>query len=296
MFKRIHIEITNVCNLQCTFCPEVGRAKNWMSPETFSRVLKEALPLTEQICLHLMGEPLAHPEFSQIISECEEQGAQVNLTTNGLLLPRYRNKELLSPAIRQINFSLQSYRDNFPHKPLEDYLLPILDFSKELHKVRPETYVNLRLWNLGSDDLDTNEQVYSLVEGFYGAALNRNVDVSHRKSKRIWERVYLHFDSRFEWPGPNSPIRGERGTCHALSNHIGIHSEGTVVPCCLDKEATMPLGNVLEQPLTTILAAPRARAIRQGFDRGILVERMCQGCDFIKRFDKQAQHKTNSSL
>jgi radical SAM protein with 4Fe4S-binding SPASM domain len=283
-FKKIYIEISNICNLQCSFCPEVERGKKIMAADDFEIVIGKVKDHTEQVTLHLMGEPLAHPEFSKIVAMAEEQGVHINLTTNGLLLKRYKEKELLSPAVRQINFSVQSYKDNFPNRPLKDYLTPLLEFTKFLNERRPETYINFRLWNLGNDAAHENEEVLSLIEEFYQVEINRRVDPGLRKSKRVWERVYLHFDSRFDWPSPLFPKISEQGKCYGLDNHIGIHANGDVVPCCLDKEARIKLGNIKENTLEDILNAPRALAMKKGFEQGRLVEDLCQRCSYIRRF------------
>lgn len=287
---RIYIEISNICNLQCSFCPEVERDQNIMSLEQFEKIIAQAAPLAKQVCLHLMGEPTAHPQFSQIVGLCEKYSAKVMLTTNGTLLSRHK-KTLSSDAIAQINFSVHSFRDNFADKELHAYLLPILEFSRELHATNPQTYINYRLWNLGAGDAGeaANDDVYDLVERYYDVKINRRQGTGRFKSKRVWERVYFHFDTRFEWPHPDLPEGGAVGTCHALSNHAAIHADGTVVPCCLDKEARIPLGNSLNAPLSEVLNSPRALSMKEGFARGELREELCRRCDYVRRFDSKVK-------
>ncbi len=98
--------------------------------------------------------------------------------------------------------------------------------------------------------------------------------------------MYLHFDTRFEWPDLENKSFGSNGRCNGLIGHIGIQADGTVVPCCLDKEAILNLGNCLETPLSDILNDKRATEMRDGFNNGKLVEDLCKRCDFIKRFSK----------
>ena len=128
--------------------------------------------------------------------------------------------------------------------------------------------------------------MFLLVEDFFKIKVNRNVDVGSIKSKKIWNRLSLHFDSRFEWPSLDTPLVGDKGTCHGLKGHIGILADGTVVPCCLDKEGQIPLGNCLTQSLGSILMSERAVNMRKGFDNGVLVEELCRHCSYIKRFSK----------
>lgn len=256
-----------------------------MDVAEFETVLREVAPLTEIVCLHLLGEPLAHPKFSEILDVCERYNTQIDLTTNGILIKRHKERILNSHCIRQINFSLQAFKDNFPDRDIDPFLSPILEFAQSAHSVRPELYVNFRLWNQQSNDSD-NEEVFQKIESYFTLTINRNVETGAIKSKKIWNRLYLHFDSRFEWPSFSLPHQGTHGRCHGAVNHIGIHADGTVVPCCLDQKAAINLGNVKEQSLLEILRSERFMKMREGFLNGVRVESFCQHCSFIKRFNK----------
>jgi len=287
-FKRVYIEISNICNLQCSFCPVVDRDKRIMPPELFSDIVRDVAPLTEQICLHLMGEPLAHPQFEKIIQICEDVGVKINLTTNGLLLNRYKDLLKNSPAFHQINFSIHAFKDNFKNKDITPYLIDILNFSRESQEIRPELYINYRLWNIfeTTTQNDSNSSILKSIADFFQTSISEDIDVGSIKSKKIYKRVYLHFDSRFEWPSPLMPIQSQSGFCHGLSSHIGIHADGTVVACCLDKEARLDLGQMPKKSLKEILDGQRARSMKEGFKAQKLVEDLCQRCTYIKRFQK----------
>ncbi|RAW03486.1 radical SAM/SPASM domain-containing protein [Pseudochryseolinea flava] len=290
MFKRVYLEISNICNVQCSFCPVVEKDKKIMDLAEFETVLKDVAPLTEIVCLHLLGEPLAHPKFSEILDICERYNTQIDLTTNGILIKRYRERIIQSAAVRQVNFSIQAFKDNFPERDLDPYLLPIFEFTKSAHASRPELYINYRLWNQQSNDAD-NEDVFQKIESNFDLQINRNVETGAIKSKRIWNKLYLHFDSRFEWPSFSLPHQGTHGRCHGTVNHIGIHADGTVVPCCLDKNGAINLGNAKQQSLQDILNSERFVKMRDGFLNGVLVEEFCQHCSFITRFNKTAAAK-----
>lgn len=286
-FSKIYIEISNICNLQCSFCPVVEREKKIMSAENFETVLREAAPLAEQICLHLMGEPLAHPQFQEIQKICDQQNVKINLTTNGTLLSRRAQDLFTWNALAQINFSVHSYRDNFPEKDFKVYLQSLCEFSDQLAHSRPETYVNFRLWNRPKTDEENalNNEIINFLSGYYGFQIAAPEDVRRHKGVKIRDRIYAHFDTEFEWPTLKRDVISTRGSCYGLKSHIGIHADGTVVPCCLDKEAVLVLGNVLEgQSLQSVLQTSRSCKMRAGFDRRELVEELCQKCDFISRF------------
>lgn len=286
MFRKIYVEIGNICNLQCSFCPEVDRKKFRLTEENLRKTLQEIKPHTERACFHLMGEPLAHPLFSLFVKVAEEFAIPLEITTNGTLLTEEIEAALFSPSVHQVNFSLQSFLDNFPGKNISTYLGKILAFAERALEQRPDLYLNFRLWNLqpGEKEDARNEEILAKIEAAFSVQINRRVDPKLTKSKNLKGRLYLHYDTRFEWPNPNQPIRRQKGTCQGTRSHIGIHADGTVVPCCLDKEANIPLGNIQSQSLDEILAGPRFQAMKRGFERGELVESLCQKCTYAERF------------
>lgn len=294
-YQRAHIEISNICNVQCSFCPIVDRPKEIMELSKIAELFKKVAPLAKDVCLHLMGEPLAHPEIVAIIKVAEESNLQLQITTNGLLIKKYGHLLIESPAVRQVNFSLQAFKDNFPNRPIETYLDPIIQFTEMSFRKRESLYINFRLWNFGAESFLRNEEIISYLEREMSFSLKRSVDVGGIKSKKVFDdkRLYFHFDSRFEWPSLNLPKRSNQGTCQGLRNHFGIHADGTVVPCCLDKEADIPLGNAFEKDLISILDGERATKIRKGFEEGRLVEDLCRTCSFIDRFAKAKKKMGN---
>lgn len=285
-FKKIYVEISNVCNVQCSFCPVVDRDKKVMGPELFKKTLTQIAPLTDEVCFHLMGEPLTHHLLDDYVDLCAKASLPINLTTNGMLIDDEKSKTLLKNSVRQVNFSFQSYESNFGLNGLEAYLDKIFIFTERAFEIRPDLYINYRLWNKGDDTSNegANEIILKAIENHFNVTINRNVDVGFKKSKKIKNRLYLHFDSRFVWPGPQEPNLGTKGTCHGLSSHIGIHAEGTVVPCCLDKEAVINLGNISDNSIESIITSPRSQAMIEGFKKNKLAEDLCQRCDFIRRF------------
>lgn len=289
-FKRVYIEISNVCNLHCTFCPDVSRPKSFMDPVLFNGVAKAVAPLTEEVAFHLLGEPLLHPALESLVDICRALDLPIHLTTNGLRLTPARAKTLLNPIFRQINFSLQSFDDNFPGHDNTDYLRAIFEFTATALRRRPDLYVNYRLWNDGAPGFGAaNDRWIAEIKKNLGVDVVPARDLRWRKSVPLKGRVSLHFDSRFEWPRPDRPARSDRGFCHGLSTHFGVLTDGTVVPCCLDKDGVIDLGNLRTQNLHEVLQSARAEALRDGFQKAVLVEDLCRKCPFIARFDAKAR-------
>lgn len=286
MFERLYIEISNICNLQCSFCPEVIRKKKIMSVQHFRKIATESKPLTRQICLHLMGEPLAHPNFSEIMQICDELGLRIFLTTNGTLIRRHAEALLNWKSLDQINFSVHSYFANPEKLSLKDYLNPILEFCDKAFEQNNSFYINLRLWNLEKTNAQKhqNTQVFSVLNDRYSLNINENVDVLSHKSKKLRQNLYIHFDTEFIWPSLNQKIRSLEGTCYGLRKQLAIHANGDVVPCCLDKESVLKIGNIHDNNVNTILKSDRAVQIKKGFENHQLVEDLCQKCQYADRF------------
>ncbi len=296
-FQKVYIEISNICNLQCSFCPEVVRSKKLISTDLFRRIVQQVAPLTEQIAFHLMGDPLVHPQLPELVKICGEYKAKIFFVTNGVLLKEPQSELLLDPAFRQVNFSLHSFTDNFPERDPSAYLERIFAYSERALEARPDLYLNYRLWNMqeARGSAEGDRDLLRRIGERFQVEVPQSVDVRRKKSHPLKGRLYLHFDTEFTWPDLHAPVIGTQGRCHGLSTHFGILVDGTVVPCCLDKEGAIPLGNVNEKSVEEILAAPRALKILNGFRARQLVEDLCQRCQYIERFKPHQVEKTVTS-
>jgi radical SAM protein with 4Fe4S-binding SPASM domain len=285
-FYKVHVEISNICNLQCTFCPEVIRTKKLMDVDLFEKTIAQIAPMTEQVAFHLMGEPLLHPKLEQFLEICARYELPVFFVSNGVLLTEKRASLLLHPTIRQVNFSLHSFYDNFPGKDPTEYLNKIFEFTEDAFARRPDLYINYRLWNLQTpnQNTDLNRDFRDRIESRFGVTIPDEVDVKNTKSRKLLNKLYLHYDTEFTWPSLDLPIIGETGTCYGLKSHFGILADGTVVPCCLDKEGNIPLGNANTESIEAILASPKTKAILHGFQNRKLVNDLCKRCDYVTRF------------
>ncbi len=287
-FSKVYIEISNICNLQCSFCPAVERSKGQMSSGAFRHIIAQVAPLTEQVCFHLMGDPLVHPHLADLVTMCAAHQAKIVLVTNGVLLRERHQEILLNNTVRQVNFSLHSFPDNFGDQDPSVYLRRIFDFCEQAFVERPDLYLNFRLWNLlnPKGQEAKNTRLLKAIEEHFAVRIPAEIDVRRQKSIHLVKRLYLHFDREFVWPNLELPVLGTTGSCYGLRSHCGILMDGTVVPCCLDKEGRIPLGNIHERPLVDILADERAQKILSGFRQRKLHEDLCQRCQYIERFGK----------
>ncbi|WP_148927860.1 radical SAM/SPASM domain-containing protein [Paenibacillus methanolicus] len=286
-FKKVYIEITSVCNLACTFCPPTERAKNFIKPEEFAKRLDEIKPFASYVYLHVKGEPLLHPKIDLLLDIAHEKGIKVNITTNGTLIAKNRHKLLGKPALRQMNFSLHSFDGHLGSTDREGYLREILAFVREAEANR--IIFSFRLWNLTEDNITNaqrqrNRQTLAVLEQEFGLDYRIEEKVVPGSGVRIAENVYLNQDHEFQWPSLDAPEDDGKGFCYALRSQAAILSNGTVVPCCLDGEGVINLGNVNETPFADIVSGERASNLVDGFSRREAVEELCRRCGYRQRF------------
>ena len=275
MLQKAYLEITNVCNLNCSFCPGTRRAPRFLSVEEFRLLAGKLRRQTDYLYFHLLGEPLLHPELGALLRIAGELGLACMITTNGTLLPERGELLLTAERLRKVSISLQSFEAN-PGGELEGYLSGCLAFARKA--AEKGVFCELRLWNRGG--LETlNPAIRERLEACFPLPWEKS-----RNGWKLAERIWLDPGERFDWPDLDAPDRGERCFCYGLRNQIGVLCDGTVVPCCLDHEGDIPLGNLFTQELDEILASPRARAIYEGFSQRRAVEELCRRCGYRTRF------------
>lgn len=273
-YSRAYVEITNICNRSCSFCPGTKRELRRMSEEEFAHVCEEILPFTDYIYFHVMGEPLTHPKLSDFIRFATKKGFKCAITTNGTLLDSLGD-ELISSGVYKVSLSVHSFEEDNAQKQ-QAYLKTLADFADKAS--RGGVLVVFRLWNLGYDEgrnditLDFLKKRFSELWSF------------GPRGARIRPKLHLEYGDRFDWPDIEAEEGGSRVFCYGLRDHFGILSDGTVIPCCLDREGEITLGNVYETPLSEILATERAKNIKEGFDRREAVEELCRKCGYARRF------------
>ena len=279
--RKAYLEITNVCNLRCSFCPGTGRKTGFLTPENFRLLAGRLRPCTEYLYLHLMGEPLLHPRLGELLDIAGELGFRVMITTNGTLLPQSGELLLNSPAVEKVSISLHSFEGNEgAESELKGYVDRCLAFAAQAGERGKKCA--LRLWNLDGADTQgangRNGEILARMEAAFPKPWKAG-----RRGTTLAPNVFLEWGEKFEWPDLNAP-EGDTRFCMGLRDQVGVLWDGTVVPCCLDHEGDIPLGNLYDQPLEEILNTPRARAIYDGFSQGRAAEELCRRCGYARRF------------
>ena len=279
-FKRIYVEITNTCNLSCSFCIQNQRKPPRMSVAQFSHVIREIKPYTGHVYLHVLGEPLSHPDLKTFLQICDEQEMQVNLTTNGTLLNACRDV-LMNSRLRQVNVSLHS----FPEHEQPQYLEHVFSVCEEL--AQKGVHISYRLWSVQNGQLsgESTRLLQQLTQHYH---ISHPQEFEKRMRLDVGDHLHLNLESVFQWPSLQHPYVSDYGRCLGMMQMCAILSDGTVVPCCLDSRGDAALGNIFTRSFSSILNSERAVQMKAGFAQHNIVEELCKHCSYRLRF---TEHK-----
>lgn len=284
-FKKVYVEITNICNLSCNFCPKTSRKLKFMDKEEFQLIINKIKPYTDHIYFHLMGEPFLNKELENFLEISRESQLKVNITTNGTIINEVKSILLKASALRQVNISLHSFEANEEQIDFEKYINSVIDFALEAAE-NTNIICSLRLWNLDtrySASNNMNVDIFKLLEKEFEINCDLRESLKEKNSFKLRKNVYISMGEKFKWPSLKVDELGERAFCYGLRDQIGVLVDGTVVPCCLDSEGSIPLGNIFESDLEEILNSKRAKDIYNGFSERKAVEELCKRCGFINR-------------
>ena len=274
MYSRVYVEITNRCNMNCSFCHGTSRPPRSMSREEFEVVCERLMGVTEYLYYHIMGEPLTHKELPQLIKTASDYGYKSAITTNGTLLDR-RGDELIAAGVYKVSISLHSFEEG-SDESFDAYLASCFDFAK---KASCEGVLTVfRLWNRGGDG---GRNVYILNK------MKSSIDGEWKwsdRGARIRDKLHLEWGDRFLWPDIEASDMGSDVFCYGMKDHFGILSDGSVIPCCLDADGVITLGNIFEKSVPEILGCDRAKAIAEGFKKRHAHEELCRKCGYARRF------------
>lgn len=286
-FYRIYMEITNVCGLSCSFCPTKELPTKEMDLAFFESIVIQAKVYTKEIACHVVGDPLTQSNLHDYLDILHKHGLKAMLTTSGYFLKKHAYDTLFHPCVKQINISLNSFNKNDTTLSFDQYINPVLALCKAKLEREEELFINLRVWNL--DELMSerifNETLFSILSSSFDTYLDLEEIYKERpKSIRLASKVLVHFDNYFEWPSLKNKNYGD-GTCQGLQSHVAILASGKVVPCCLDCDGIIELGDLHHESLDMILKSKRAKAMLEGFKEGKAIEELCQKCSYKERFN-----------
>ena len=263
-----------------------------MTLEKFDNLNLQLKDFTKELAYHVVGDPLVLSNLESYLNISLKHDLKVNITTTANNLEKKHFDVLMNKTIKQINFSINSYNANSHKKTLDEYINPILDFCEYAISKKQHFFINLRIWNLDETKSakDFNKQVFEKVNKRFSSNIDiediYDINKIRPKNIKIARMIFFNFDEYFNWPSLDNEIVSKEGTCYGLDSHFGILSSGTVVPCCLDKDGIVNLGNINHLEIKDILNSKKVKDIQKGFKDNKLIEEFCQKCEYRTRFDK----------
>ncbi|QOR01318.1 radical SAM/SPASM domain-containing protein [Campylobacter sp. 2014D-0216] len=278
-FEKIYIELSDICGLKCDFCPSQKAQRKLMSLENFEKICKSVHHRAKLFTFHVLGDPLRVTNLKEYLELALKYDMCIELTTSGFYLDEEKITLLLnSKNIRQINISLGAFLAQ-SRVDIKEYFKPILRLIFLHLEKRLDSFVNLRLWNLDHDfnpPLE-NEKIYHFLESTFQVFIQRQ-----KVKNRLERHIILHQAKLFKWPSLKDKVIRHEGICHALNGQIAILSDGSLVPCCLDTQADMKLGNCFEDEFNELLKSPLYTQLKEGFKQGVLKAELCKRCEFLQ--------------
>jgi len=258
-----------------------------MDLDFFESIVRQAKEYTKEIACHVVGDPLTLPNLHDYLEIIHKYELKAMLTTSGYFLKKQNYVTLFHPCVKQVNISLNSFNKNDTSITFEQYIKPVLSLCAAKLERKEDLFINLRVWNLDEmmSERTFNETLFNRLSSTFGTRLDLDeIYTTRQKSIRLASKVLIHFDDYFEWPSLKNQRYGD-GTCQGLQSHIAVLASGKVVPCCLDCDGIIELGDLHNESLDEILTSKRAVNMLEGFKEGKAIEELCQKCSYKERFN-----------
>lgn len=317
-FQRIHLELTNRCNFSCSFCPDgrMTRPRGFIEESLAASAISQIaeLNLAEKVTFHVMGEPMLHPRFFDILDHASAARVPVGLTTNGSLLRPETIRMLAERDLRQIDISLQApdsesfqatrgtradfgrYRERLmdlvaacaarPSPPVFKIRIMTTRFAKKMRE-----QLGIPDFMGSSDKLhQTVLEWTELVNQRIGRSAPNPAKLTQRIEKigifgwnviEISPNIFIETYVLTDWGNAFADeriIEAGHGYCFGMRDHFAILHSGDVVLCCVDYDGKTAIGNLKDSSLAEILNSPALERIMRGFRKGRLIDPYCKRC------------------
>jgi MoaA/NifB/PqqE/SkfB family radical SAM enzyme len=271
-------DVTSECNLKCIMCPQSRGLKPRqakMPVEMFRSIIDDVRENHPLIKLYLSGEPLLHEGLFEMIEYAGAGGCRTMIHTNATALTKEMSERILASALTFLCFSFDGCTPE-----IYERLRPPASFAQVSSNIRQ--YLDLRRQCGGGPhtaiEIIRMRETEGLLTDFVQEWMAAGADDVHIVDCLTWHG--LVDDRRI---GCRPDAAGYK-PCAAPFQHGCILSDGTVVPCCLDVNGRMPLGNVAATRFRDIWAGNSYRRLRLEMLTGAFPpDSICAHCDNILR-------------
>lgn len=308
--REAFLEITSRCNFRCRFCvhPQMRRPKMDMDANDAKRLIGQIAEsfAIDHLSLHLYGEPLLHDRVNELARYATQNRLNVNLTTNGAMLTKTKLKAFLDDNVWRIVLSIQHDEKDFGTRragkrwTAQSYfghIAKLVQFFIDYKSRHADCPTRLEIHYLLTGDIKPGVQLIendadvAKVLNWWGKRLpdhfkpesNPNPIEDQESGYRIQfgRDAYIRFKPAISFGnavGEAAPDQCDNGYCFFPDSVLCILSDGNLVPCCIDFEGEMKMGNALESDIVTVWNGSRAREIRAAFERGEAPTDRCRQC------------------
>jgi len=269
MLKRVYLELTNACNLNCSFCSN-PKGNRFLDIKQIDNYLIQIKEYCNYIYLHILGEPTLHPDFNEILNLLDKYDFNLQLVSNGTLLNKY--PDLLNhKCLRKLSISIHSVSN----LDIENSYFETID---NLINNNTNTKIELRFYDKYNLSKDIQNYLDRLKEKYAFEITSKD------NSYKLKENTYIYFEDLFRWPNINDPFISNTGTCHGAIDMIGINSNSDVTICCLDPYAHNKIGNLNNDSLKNILNSKEYLKYIDEFRNNKITSDLCSKCSYRLRF------------
>ncbi len=251
----LSLEPTSICNLRCPECPSgngsLTRKKGFLSVSLAREVIEQQAQHLSYLQLYLQGEPFLHPELPEIIEIANQSNLYTSISTNAQHLSTDNIKQLLDAGLHKIIISMDGFTQdtygkyrvggdvNKVKKVLED----LAKFKKQRKSRLPFIELQCLVFKHNEHEIEALKD-YAKQQSVNKFTLKR-AQIYHAQRKTSWLPVNTKF-SRYNEQG-NAKTKSQ--ACSRLWTTLVITWEGTVIPCCFDKDAHYAVSNLSNTPI-----------------------------------------------
>ena len=263
------IEPTNTCNLRCSFCfvtEGMTRDEGFMDLDLFKKIIDDT-PTLEHLCMHNWGEPLLHKDIFKMFDYAHQAGVNyIVMNTNGTLLNEKMISQIIESPLNIIRFSIDGSPETFKKirgVELDKIEANILRLKEVKEDQRPELSMGVVFTVEEETQQDTDEYI------------------------KHWETIVDHvrtqpklIQSPRKEPCPE-PFGKDYGKLVVLW-------DGTVIPCCVDYNASLKLGNAKMELVSDLWKNEEIKTLRYQHEKGNY-PKVCANCNEceISKTDKR---------
>jgi len=248
------IEPTNLCNLRCPLCTtgngEMTRVRGHMSVETFQRIMDKMGRDIFFLLLYHQGEPYLNTHFLEFVRLAKKKNIYCTTSSNG----HYFDDDTIRATIESGLDSMIVSIDGVSRKSYEKYrvkgdLQKVINGSRRFMEIRKEMGKKTPLIAWQCLVMKHNEHEIPEIKRLakktgVDRLLIKNIEVRSEEEAAEWLPQNEKY-RRYEFDGNHLKVKNsEKQSCPRPWLSTLINWDGSMTPCCFDKNGHYDMGNI----------------------------------------------------